>query len=84
MSALVEHVSKLGLPQSEATAATKSAVEALGLRTAVVSVGENQVVSSVMLGTSKPVLVVGPSGSVAQATAGLVFEGRAFIVRNIR
>jgi RHS repeat-associated protein len=84
MASIVQQVTKLGLPQAEATAATDAAVQALGLDTAVVTVGENQVVASVMPGIGREVLVVGPGGTVAKAFADIAAGAGRFVVSNIR
>lgn len=83
MASISAQVTGLGLPQAEAAAATNAAVQALGLRTAVVQVGSNTVVSSVLPGVARPVLVVGQSGSVVQMAADIAVESGAFVVRNL-
>lgn len=84
MASIVQQVSALGLPQAEAAAATNAAVRALGLRTSVVAAGNDIVVSSVMLGPAKPILVVGQNGAVVQRLGDLAVQGGKFVVTNIR
>jgi hypothetical protein len=84
MALIVQQVSALGLPQAEAAAATNAAVRALGLRTSVVAAGNDIVVSSVMLGPAKPILVVAQNGTVVQRLGDLAVQGGKFVVTNIR
>jgi hypothetical protein len=83
MAAIVQQVTALGLPQAEAVAATNAAVKATGLRTAIVQLGENTIVSSILPGASRPVLAVTPAGKVFHATADLAVEGGKFVVKNL-
>lgn len=84
MAAITQKVTALKVPQAEAAAATEAAVQALGLRTAMVAAGENTVISSVMMGASKPILLVRPNGSVVEALGDLGVQAGKFVVTNVR
>jgi hypothetical protein len=84
MASIVQQVTNMGLPQAQAAAATNAAVNALGLRTVVVDVGANTVVSSVQLGAGMPVLIVQATGAVVQGVADLAVQGSQFVISNLR
>jgi hypothetical protein len=84
MASIASQVSKLGLSQQEAVVATKAAIQELGYDTAIVTVGQNTIVSSVAPGVSRDVLIVSPNGSVVKGVADITIEGLKFVLRNVR
>lgn len=84
IAAIAQQVTNLRFPQAQAAAATDAAVQAIGLRTAVIAVGNNIVVSSVQVGNQMRVLVVETGGRVVDTYADISVKGLQFAVSNIR
>ena len=87
MVALADEVTQLGLRQDEAAAALRAAVEegmGQNLRTFTMTVGDDVIVSSVVPGSNRPILLVSSDGSVVRTVADIVVEGADVLIQNIK
>jgi hypothetical protein len=84
MASIAQAITKAGLIQADAATAVSAAVRAIGLRSATVIVGANIIVSSVLPGADRPVLVVQAGGQVVQGIADLAVAAGQFVVTNVR
>ncbi len=84
MNTIAEQVSRLSLSQRGAVEAVNAAVEALGLRAAIIAQESNVIIAGVMPGRGMPVLVVNQSGNVVKTFADVTVVGLNVVVSNIQ
>ena len=87
--AVVEEMNKAGLTQEQAVEAAAAATKAMGLRLVVVRQGPNVILSSVMPGPARPILIAKPGGQVARGIADIRIANppslhRPIVLENVR
>ena len=68
---MVEEINKAGLTQEQAVEATTAATKAMGLRLVVVRQGPDVILSSVMPGDARPIVIAKASGQVVRGVADI-------------
>ncbi len=84
METIAAKVTAEKLIQKEAVIAVESAVQALPLRTQVLTFGENQLVGGPVIGNAQKVLIVRPDGSTTLGFADIVADGKNLVVKSLR
>ena len=86
---VVEEINKAGLTQEQAVEATTAATKAMGLRLVVVRQGPDVILSSVMPGDARPIVIAKPGGQVVRGVADIRIANppsldRPIVLENVR